>query len=28
VLYGLVGFVPTTVSSFLSHEAIGEPAQA
>lgn len=28
MLYGLVGFVPATVSSFLSHEAIGEPARA
>lgn len=28
ILYGLVGFVPAVVSSFLSHEAIDEPAQA
>jgi hypothetical protein len=27
ILYGLVGFVPATVSSFLSHEAIGEAAR-
>jgi hypothetical protein len=26
ILYGLVGFIPGTISSWLSHEAIGEPA--
>jgi Family of unknown function (DUF5413) len=25
ILYGLVGFIPGTISSWLSHEAIGEP---
>jgi len=25
ILYGLVGFIPATLSSFLSHEAIDEP---
>ena len=28
ILYGLVGFVPATVSSWLAHEAIDEPAKA
>ena len=28
ILYGLVGFIPGTISSWLSHEAIGEPATA
>ena len=28
VLYGLVGFVPGTVSSWLAHEAIDKPAMA
>jgi hypothetical protein len=28
ILYGLVGFVPATVSSWLSHEAIDEPVAA
>ncbi len=28
ILYGLVGFVPGTVSSWLAHEAIDEPAMA
>lgn len=28
VLYGLVGFVPSTISSWLAHEAIDEPAAA
>jgi hypothetical protein len=28
VLYGLVGFVPTTVSSWLAHMAIDRPAAA
>jgi hypothetical protein len=28
ILYGLVGFLPGTISSWLSHEAIGEPATA
>ena len=28
ILYGLVGFIPGTVSSWLSHEAIGEPVTA
>ena len=28
ILYGLVGFIPSTISSWLSHEAIGEPATA
>jgi hypothetical protein len=28
ILYGLVGFVPTTISSWLSHEAIDRPATA
>jgi hypothetical protein len=28
VLYGLVGFIPATVSSWLAHEAIDEPAKA
>ena len=28
ILYGLVGFIPVTISSWLSHEAIGEPATA
>ena len=27
ILYGLVGFVPATVSSWLAHEAIDEPAK-
>jgi len=27
VLYGLVGFIPAAVSSWLAHEAIDEPAQ-
>jgi hypothetical protein len=26
ILYGLVGFVPASVSSWLAHEAIDEPA--
>ncbi|MGD0850211.1 DUF5413 family protein [Bradyrhizobium sp.] len=26
ILYGLVGFIPGTVSSWLAHEAIGKPA--
>jgi hypothetical protein len=26
ILYGLVGFIPGTISSWLSHQAIGEPA--
>ena len=26
ILYGLVGFVPATISSWLAHEAIDEPA--
>ena len=28
ILYGLVGFIPVTIASWLSHEAIGEPATA
>jgi Family of unknown function (DUF5413) len=28
ILYGLVGFIPGTVSSWLSHEAIDHPATA
>jgi hypothetical protein len=28
ILYGLVGFVPATVSSWLAHEAIDKPATA
>jgi hypothetical protein len=28
ILYGLVGFIPATVSSWLAHEAIDEPATA
>ena len=28
ILYGLVGFIPATVSSWLAHEAIDEPAKA
>ena len=28
ILYGLVGFIPATVSSWLAHEAIDEPAAA
>ncbi|MGO8909287.1 MAG: DUF5413 family protein [Bradyrhizobium sp.] len=28
ILYGLVGFVPGTVSSWLAHEAIDKPAMA
>ncbi len=28
ILYGLVGFIPGTVSSWLSHEAIDEPVTA
>ena len=28
ILYGLVGFIPATVSSWLAHEAIDEPAPA
>ena len=28
ILYGLVGFIPATLASFLSHEVIEEPAQA
>jgi uncharacterized membrane protein YeaQ/YmgE (transglycosylase-associated protein family) len=28
VLYGLVGFVPAFIASWLSHEAIDEPAKA
>ncbi|SDT49375.1 DUF5413 family protein [Bradyrhizobium canariense] len=28
ILYGLVGFVPATVSSWLSHESIDEPVTA
>ena len=28
ILYGLVGFVPATVCSWLAHEAIDEPAAA
>ena len=28
LLYGLVGFIPATLASFLSHEAIEEPAPA
>jgi hypothetical protein len=28
ILYGLVGFIPGTVSSWLSHEVIAEPAIA
>jgi hypothetical protein len=28
ILYGLVGFVPATVSSWLAHEAIDEPVPA
>jgi hypothetical protein len=28
ILYGLVGFVPVTISSWLAHEAIDEPAAA
>jgi hypothetical protein len=28
ILYGLVGFIPGTVSSWLAHEAIGKPATA
>jgi hypothetical protein len=28
ILYGLVGFIPAVVSSWLAHEAIDEPARA
>ncbi len=28
ILYGLVGFIPATVSSWLSHEVIAEPVTA
>ena len=28
ILYGLVGFIPATVSSWLAHEAIDKPATA
>jgi hypothetical protein len=28
ILYGLVGFIPATVSSWLAHKAIDEPATA
>ena len=28
ILYGLVGFIPTTISSWLAHEAIDKPAPA
>jgi uncharacterized membrane protein YeaQ/YmgE (transglycosylase-associated protein family) len=28
VLYGLVGFIPATISSWLAHEAIDQPAAA
>ena len=28
ILYGLVGFIPATVSSWLAHEAIDKPAKA
>jgi uncharacterized membrane protein YeaQ/YmgE (transglycosylase-associated protein family) len=28
ILYGLVGFVPATVSSWLAHEVIDKPATA
>jgi uncharacterized protein DUF5413 len=28
ILYGLVGFVPGTISSWLAHEVIDEPAKA
>ena len=28
ILYGLVGFIPATVSSWLAHEAIDKPAAA
>ena len=28
ILYGLVGFVPVTISSWLAHEAIDKPAAA
>jgi hypothetical protein len=28
ILYGLVGFVPATISSWLAHEAIDKPAAA
>ena len=28
ILYGLVGFIPGTISSWLAHEAINEPATA
>jgi Family of unknown function (DUF5413) len=28
ILYGLVGFIPATVSSWLAHEAIDKPAMA
>ena len=28
ILYGLVGFIPATVSSWLSHQAIDKPATA
>jgi hypothetical protein len=28
ILYGLVGFMPATISSWLAHEAIDEPVPA
>lgn len=28
VLYGLVGFIPATISSWLAHEAVGKPVMA
>jgi hypothetical protein len=28
ILYGLVGFIPGTVSSWLAHQAIDKPATA
>jgi hypothetical protein len=28
ILYGLVGFIPTTISSWLAHKAIDKPAPA
>ena len=28
ILYGLVGFIPGTVASWLSHEVIAEPVTA